>query len=129
MITESTPSINVTGLFSMTLFLIYLSIYSIYLIYLIYLSIDDYISIIICILCRRLLFYLLFFSLSLCPLSIHLNPSGVVLSRLALRIPKPYQKCTNRAKTVHLTLFTMGEIFIIFSIFSDICYFFQIYEK
>ncbi len=31
---------------------------------------------------------------------------------------------------VHLTLFTIGEIFIIFSIFSDICYFLpQIYEK
>ena len=29
----------------------------------------------------------------------------------------------NREKTVHLTLFTMGEIFIIFSIFSDIYYF------
>ena len=34
-----------------------------------------------------------------------------------------------RVKTVHLTLFTMGEIFIIFSLFSDICYFLQIYEK
>ena len=29
------------------------------------------------------------------------------------------------AKTVHITLFTIGEIFIIFSIFSDICYFLQ----
>ena len=33
---------------------------------------------------------------------------------------KQYKICI---KTVHLTLFTMGEIFIIFSIFSDICYF------
>ena len=39
------------------------------------------------------------------------------------------ENCANREKTVHLTLFTMGEIFIIFSIFSDICYFLQIYEK
>ena len=33
------------------------------------------------------------------------------------------KKCTIHAKNVHLTLFTMGEIFIIFSIFSDIYYF------
>ena len=61
------------------------------------------------------------------------------------KIPKTKKKCTSpcaatcktfavlyplkHAKTVHLTLFTIVEIFIIFSIFSDICYFFQIYEK
>ena len=39
--------------------------------------------------------------------------------------PEPCQKCTNCVKNIHLTLFTMGEIFIIVSIFSDICYFFK----
>ena len=40
------------------------------------------------------------------------------------------KKCTLlRAKNVHLTKFTMGKIFIIVSIFSDICYFFQYYMK
>ena len=55
---------------------------------------------------------------------------SVLLTRQYAVIPsKTCKKCTIHAKNVHLTLFTMGEIFIIFSIFSDICYFFQIYEK
>ena len=72
--------------------------------------------------------------LNLCVMKIRENFNFCILyvrtqSGSAIIPCKPCQNCPNRAKNVHLTLFTMGEIFIIFSIFSDICYFLQIYEK
>ena len=38
---------------------------------------------------------------------------------------KPCQKCKNRVKHVHLTLFTMGEIFIIFLYFRIFAIFYK----